>query len=265
MAVAEALDLLYGLTLDNGARWGEVATAEQRALAAAVLVPGDGPRLFWDERPKGASKSTDAAGLSIARLATDFPALAEGYVIAADLEQANRLLDRARGLVARSGLGGVVRVESHRLVNLRSGARVVALASDVASAEGLLSPWYVLDELPRWADTRSARGMWVAAFSSVPKWPAAQLVVLGHAGDPAHWSYKLRERARTSEAWRFTHVPGPTPWLSPVDLEEQRAVLLPSEYQRRHLNMWVAGEDRLTSREDVAACMGGHDILEPQR
>src|SRR5215211_4996997 len=150
MAVAEALDLLYGLTLDNGARWGEVATAEQRALAAAVLVPGDGSRLFWDERPKGASKSTDAAGLSIARLATDFPALAEGYVIAADLDQSNRLLDKARGLIARSRLGGVLRVESHRLTNVKTGARMVALAADAPSAEGLLSPWFICDEVPRW-------------------------------------------------------------------------------------------------------------------
>jgi hypothetical protein len=91
-----------------------------------------------------------------------------------------------------------------------------------------------------------------------------QLVVLGHAGDPAHWSHRLRERARTSEAWLFGRVPGPTPWLSAADLEEQRAVLLPSEYARRHLNVWAAGEDRLTSRDDVAACVGDYDQLEPQ-
>ena len=263
MAVGDSLDLLYALTLDSGARWGAVATAEQRALAAAVLEPKAGPRLCWYEAPKGYSKSTDTAATSIARLATDFPALAEGYVIAADLDQSNRLLDRARGLVARSGLGGVLRVESHRLVNVKTGARMVALAADAPSAEGLLSPWFVCDELPRWPDTASAKAMWVAVFSSVPKWRGAQLVVLGHAGDPAHWSYKLRERARTSRAWLFGHVPGPTPWLSPADLEEQQAVLLPSEYQRRHLNVWAAGEDRLTTREDVAACMGDYDVLEP--
>ena len=113
-------------------------------------------------------------------------------------------------------------------------------------AEGLLSPWHVCDEPPRWPDTRSARAMWTAAFSSVPKWPGARLIVLGHAGDPAHWSFKLRERARTSPAWWFQHVPGPTPWLASADFEEQRAVLLPSEYSRRHLNRLVAGEDRLT-------------------
>jgi phage terminase large subunit-like protein len=265
MVVADSLDLMHALVLDNGRRWGEVATVEQRTLAAAVLEPQAGPRLIWLEAPKGYSKSTDTAGLSIARLATDFPALAEGYVIAADLDQSNRLLDKARGLIARSGLGGMLRVEAHRLVNVRTGARMVALAADAPSAEGLLSPWYVLDELPRWPDTTSARGMWTAAFSSLPKWRGAQLVVLGHAGDPGHWSYRLRERARTSEAWLFGHVPGPTPWLSSADLEEQRAVLLPSEYARRHLNVWAAGEDRLTSREDVLGCVGDYDVLDPVR
>jgi phage terminase large subunit-like protein len=256
---------MHALVLDNGRRWGEVATAVQRANARAVLEPGPAdPRLHWYEAPKGYSKSTDTAGLSLAWLVADAPELVEGYVIAGDLDQANRLLDKARGLVARSGLAGVVRVEAHRLLHVRSGARVVALAADAPTAEGLLSPLYICDEVPRWPDTRSARGMWTATFSSVPKWPGAQLVALGHAGDPAHWAFKLRERARTSGAWRFTRVPGPTPWLSPPDLAEQRAVLLPSEYVRRYENRWTAGEDRLTSREDVAACLGGYDLLEPR-
>jgi hypothetical protein len=263
--VAEALDLMHALVLDNGRRWGEVATDVQRANARAVLEPGPADaRLHWLEAPKGYSKSTDTAGLALAWLVADAQELVEGYAVAGDLDQANRLLDKARGLVARSGLGGLVRVEAHRLLNVRSGARVVALAADAPTAEGLLSPLYICDEVPRWPDTRSARGVWTAVFSSLPKWPGARLVALGHAGDPAHWSYKLRERARTSGAWRFTRVPGPTPWLSPADLDEQRALLLPSEYARRHLNIWQAGEDRLASREDVAACVGDYDLLEPQ-
>jgi hypothetical protein len=240
--VGEALDLMHALRLDSGVPWGAVATDVQRDNARAVLEPGPAdPRLHWLELPKGHSKSTDTSGLALAWLVTEAPELVEGYVVAGDLDQANRLLDKGRGLVARSGLGGVVRVEAHRLVNVRTGARVVALAADAPTAEGLLSPLYICDEVPRWPDTRSAKGVWTAVFSSVPKWPAARLVALGHAGDPSHWSWRLRERARTSGAWRFTRVPGPTPWLSAADLEEQRALLLPSEYQRRHLNVWAAG------------------------
>jgi hypothetical protein len=135
--VADALDLMHALVLDNGRRWGEVATDVQRQNAWAVLEPGPADaRRHWYEAPKGYSKSTDTAGLSLAWLIAEAPELVEGYVIAGDLDQANRLLDKARGLIARSGLAGLVRVEAHRLLQVRTGARVVALAADAPTAEG---------------------------------------------------------------------------------------------------------------------------------
>lgn len=100
-----------------------------------------------------------------------------------------------------------VRVLAKSIVNVRSGAYVEALAADVSSSEGLLSPWVLVDELPRWRSTQGARDLWASIFSGHGKVPGARLVVLGHAGDPAHWSYKIRERARTSPNWRFVSVP----------------------------------------------------------
>ncbi len=261
---SDPLDLLYALTLDNGRRWGELATSVQRQNAAAVLDVA-GPRLSWVEAPKGYSKTTDTAALSLVWLACQAPGLAEGFVVASDEEQANRLLGAARGLIARSKLGGALRVEARRIVHVGSGARVTALASDAPGSEGLLSPWLVADEVPRWPNTRSAKAMWTSVFSAQPKWPGgARLLVLGHAGDPAHWSWRLRERARTSPRWRFVRVPGPTPWLSAEDLGEQRALLLPSEYAQRHQNRWTASEDRLTTREDLAACVSLAGPQEPR-
>jgi phage terminase large subunit-like protein len=91
-------------------------------------------------------------------------------------------------------------------------------------------------------------------------------VVIGHAGDPAHWSFKILEHARASAAWRVHEVPGPLPWLSKESLAEQQALLLPSEYARRHLNKWVEAEDRLGAVDDLRACVGeGDPILEPVR
>lgn len=262
-----ALDVLHGLVLDDGRRWGEAAAGSvwQAADAEAVLEPaGDAPRLHWLGRPKGGSKSTDLAGISIAWLLEQAPAGAEGFAVAADLEQANRLLDKARGFISRTpGLSGVLRVDAQRIVNLRTGARVQALAADVAGSEGLLSPWFVVDELPNWASTAAAKAMWVSIFSAVPKVAGCRLVVIGHAGDPAHWSHKILERARSSPAWHVDEVPGPLPWISSSDLEEQRAVLTESAFQRRHLNIWVAGDERLTTREDVLACVTLDGPLRP--
>lgn len=252
----EALALLHGLVLDDGRRWGEAATDWQRVDAAAVLDPGpDDPLLHWLGRPKGGSKSTDLAGMSAAWLLEQATPMAEGFAVAADEDQANRLLDKARGFIRRApALASVLRVESKRIVNVNTGARVVALAADVAGSEGLLTPWIVVDELPNWASTAAARGMWDLVISSEGKWPGFRLVVIGHAGDPAHWSHKVLETAVASEDWRVNEVPGPLPWMTERSLRIQRAMLTPSQFARRHLNQWVAGEDRLTTLDDVRAC-----------
>jgi phage terminase large subunit-like protein len=97
--------------------------------------------------------------------------------------------------------------------------------------------------------------MWTLVASSIPKWPGARLVVIGHAGDPSHWAHAILEHARASDTWHVSEVPGPLEWMSADALAEQRALLLPSEYARRHLNVWTAGEDKLTTVEDVRACI----------
>jgi hypothetical protein len=56
-------------------------------------------------------------------------------------------------------------------------------------------------------------------------------------------------------AWRVSEVPGPTPWLDPADLDEQRAELPAWEFERLHLNRWTESEDRLTSVADLDACV----------
>lgn len=252
--MTDALDVLHGLVLDDGRRWGEAATAWQLDDAAAVLDPVTPPHLHFLTRPKGGSKSTDLGGVACSYLLTQAPPVSDAYAVAADHEQANRLLDRARGLIHRTpGLRRDLTVEANRIVG-PNGARVHALAADVAGAEGLLTPFIVIDELPNWADTPSARAMWEAVISAIPKWPGMRLVVIGHAGAPEHWSYKILERARRSTAWRVNEVSGPLPWVSPEALEEQRHLLTPSQFARRHLNRWTTGEDRLATLEDVRAC-----------
>jgi phage terminase large subunit-like protein len=259
--------IMSALTLDIGRKWGDVAVPVQWQCARAVLdaQPHD-PRLFWHELPKGHSKSTDTAAMSITWLIKQAQPGAEGYVVSSDEDQSNRLLNRARVIIRKSPtLQGHLKIQSKSIINTKSHASVTALAADVSSSEGLLSPWIVVDELARWKQTQAAKDMWVSIFSSHPKVPGARLIVLGHAGDPSHWSFKIRERARTSPKWRFVSVPGPTPWLDPDDLIEQQALLLPSQYAQRYLNIWTAGEDRLASRDDVLACVADYELLEPSR
>lgn len=273
------MEVMHRLVLDINRPWGHVCTDWQRDNAQAVLTatPAHPVRLFWFELPKGSSKTTDTAAMSIVWLLTQARLRDEGYVCASDAEQATRLLNRAKVIINKSGLGQRLKILGDRIVNVtpvptgispgdtvEHSASIQALSADAPGAEGILSPWVIVDELVRWKDTENARGMWRAMFSGHPKVPGARLIVISHAGDPAHWSYKIRERARVSDRWKFTHVDGPTPWMDPSDLDEQQALLLPSDYRQRFLNEWVSGEDRLASREDVMACVGDYETLDPQ-
>lgn len=263
--MGDALHLLHGLVLEDGTRWGESAADFQRDDAVAILEPGvDDPRLHFLTRPRGGSKTSDLAGVAIVALLDQFGPGDQGYAVAADGDQAALLVDAAGGFLQRtSELGGVLDVERKRIVT-PNGAAVNVLPADGPSAYGLRGPLFIVDEIAQWKSTPEPRRVWEAVVSAVPKRLGARLVLLTTAGDPAHWCRKVLDRAVVSPRWRVHEVPGPVPWIDPDALEEQRALLLPSQYARLHLNEWVAPEDRLTTVDSVRACVTHEGPLEPR-
>jgi len=252
--VNAALTLLAGLVIEHGRRWGEAATPWQWEDARAILEPGaDGPRLHFLTRPRAASKTTDLAAVAAAMLVEQIPPGGRAYALASDRDQARLLVDALSGFLARTpGLRGVVSVDRYT-ASTPTGARLEVVSADEASSYGLRASLFVLDELTMWPST--LRGVWVSILSAVPKVPGCRLVTLASAGDPAHWSYGVRERARVSPAWRLHEVPGPVPWVAAEALTEQRALLTDSQYARLHLNQWTASEGRLVSIEGLAAAV----------
>ncbi|MCZ7529733.1 MAG: hypothetical protein M5U31_04960 [Acidimicrobiia bacterium] len=162
------------------------------------------------------------------------------------------------------GLAGAVEVERWKVTARAGGASLEVLASDAASSWGLRPFFTVVDEIAQWPSTAESRRLWESVVSAQPKVPGSRLVVLTTAGDPSHWSRKVLELAQGSEAWRAREVAGPCPWIPKVELKEQRRLLSASQYARLHLNEWTAPEDRLSSLEDVRACVGhGPAVLDP--
>ncbi len=139
------------------------------------------------------------------------------------------------------------------------------LPADEASSYGLRPYAVICDELSVWPDTGNTRGLWSAVVSAMPKVRASRLIVLTSAGSPNHWSAGVLDHAWTSSQWQVFEVAGPLPWLSEEILAEQRALLTPSMYARLHENRWVAGEDRLTTPEQVRDCIGHRGPIGPQR
>ena len=250
------MTVLHGLVLDDGRRWGEAAEGWQQADAAEIL---DGRRRsHFMTRPRGASKTTDNGGIALAAMLEQAPAGASLYGFAADKDQARLLLDAVGGFVRRSDLGRLVDVQSYRAIDRRSLASLTILPADAAGSHGLL-PWMTfVDELVQWGEGANPRGVWDAVVSAQPKVKGSRLVVLTTAGSPDHWSFRVLEHARKSRRWRVSELPGPLSWIDAEALEEQRQLLLPSVFERLHMNRWVTAEDRLTTLADVRSCVG-HD------
>src|SRR6186997_401840 len=81
-----AMRLLAALVLEDGRRWGEAAHPFQRDDACAVLDLS-GPRRHYLTRPRGGSKTSDCAGVSIAMLLEQAPPGSRAYAFAADQDQ----------------------------------------------------------------------------------------------------------------------------------------------------------------------------------
>ena len=263
--MTDALKLLAALVLEGGRRWGEVAQPWQWADARAVLDV-TGPRRHFLTRPRGGSKTTDLGGIAVAALLEQLPRLSESPAYAADREQAAKLLKAVAGFVdGTPEIRGALKLDAYRVTNLTTGASVVIEASDDASAWGGKPPLTIVDEFAQWKTTQGPRRLWDAIFSALVKDPASRLAIITSAGDPAHWSYKVLERARASKRWRVNEVGGPVPWLSTEDLAEQREMLTEAQFAQLHLNRWVEGEDRLTSVDDLRACVTLDGPLAPQQ
>lgn len=246
----EALDLMYGLILEDGRAWGEVAADFQVADAEAVL--GDsGPRLHFITRPRGGSKSTDLAAIALSWLIVDAPPYANGHIVAFNSDQAAIVIDAAAALVSRTPeLEGVVVVENERIL-AKNGAWVRVLPQSGSGSWGLRGAHLlVCDEFCQWDDTRNARRVWTAIRSTVQKVPGCRLVLLSSAGEPSHWSRPIFDSAMKDPLWRVSETPGPVPWQSPEDLAGLKRDLLPSEYERLVLNIWSESEDRAITPED---------------
>jgi len=94
-------------------------------------------------RPRGGSKTTDAAGVTLAALITQAPPRSTSHAYARDRDQASLLVSAIAGLVARTGLAGLVDIGSWSVTVRATGARLAVESADAGSAYGHL-PWLVV-------------------------------------------------------------------------------------------------------------------------
>jgi phage terminase large subunit-like protein len=263
-AFAPSLALLSQLVIDNdGRRWGDVAHPQQWDDALAVLNPKSTTRYHFLTRARGWSKTTDLAAIVLVIMLTQAHPGDRLDVVAADRDQGALLINAINRFVVRTpGLAGMLNISRYK-VTAPGDVVLEALPADPAGSYGRQPALLIVDELAQWPDTPSARERWLANYTGMHKAPDARLVVLTTAGDPAHFSHPIRERADASPMWRLHEIHGPSPWTDAAYLDEQHASLTEASWRRFYLNEWIAGDDRFTTLEDVTACVRHTGPLQP--
>jgi hypothetical protein len=261
--VSEALDLMRGLVLEDGRRWGDAAVDVQLEDARAVLE-GEIPYHYLT-RARGFSKTGDLAAVAVAVLLCQAPARGRLYGIAADQAQAGLLLDAIGGFMARTPeLPGALLLQEFKVSATRSGASLSVLPADAASVWGLRPFLSVIDELSQWHETPRTQRVFEAVTSGAAKVQGSRIVCLSTAGDPGHFSRRVLDHAYEDDLWRVREIPGPPPWMDRKRIAGEKRRLPESSFRRLFENQWVAGEDRLADADDLAACVTLDGPQEPK-
>jgi phage terminase large subunit-like protein len=261
----QALDFMASLVLEDGRRWGQAATRYQWTDAQENLRVDSPTPYSLQTRSRGSGKTTDLAGVLVSAMVVQAPVGARLYSVASDRDQGALLVDSIRGFVDRTpGLRGLLEISAYTVRVSGTGVRLDVLAADAPGAWGLRPYFVAIDEIAMWADSPSSRAIYEALRTSVSKCNA-RMVLITTAGDPAHFSYEIREHALSDPLWRVNEVLGPPPWIDAERLEEQRRALSESAYRRLYLNEWTEAEDALTTLEDLLACATLEGPLPPRR
>jgi hypothetical protein len=261
--VSSPIDLAGALVLENGSRLGDCWSPDQWEDARAVLDPESATPYHFLTRARGYEKTQDCGAIAVAAMLAQLPAGSRLYGLASDLDQGRLLVDSVAGFATRTPeLGGSLTVDQYKVTSA-SGSVLQILAADAGGAYGLRPALLVCDEIAQWASTAAPRRLWEATTSAMTKIPGSRLVALTSAGDPSHWSHRVLEHAYADPLWRVHELAGPPPWADPARLAEQRRRLPESVYLRLFENQWQSAEDRLTSLEDLRACVRLAGPLDP--
>lgn len=241
--VREALAESYPNGLDD---W------QAEDFRAAFASPA---RHVWWERPRGHSKSQDAAAVALHHALTTRGARA--VIGATDRDQGGLLMDSLRGFVSRSpALQSAVSLTKWALTVPSVDSQIEVLAADAASSWGLRPTLVIADELSMWY-TAEAETFFTALASSLGKVKGARMIVCLTAGTNADDSlaWRTREQIRIDPSWTFSRRGQCASWVSARFLDQQRRMLSDDAYKRLHLNEWTGTTGAFLPLELWDACL----------
>jgi hypothetical protein len=253
------------MVLEDGSRWGEVATPDQWADMDALLTPGGPRRHFW-LRARGRSKTTDSAAASLALMLTKFGPGDELVAAAAGKDQAGLIIRKIRGLADRTReLAGCIDIQNYRVITPRTGAVLDVVSSDLATSWGRTPAWLILDEIANHPSAETAERFADSLLTALVKRADSLVLAITTPSSPAHWSYRLWTAALEDPLWRTSVVSGPAPWQSAEELASEKRRLSPAMWRRLFECEWCALEDSVADEAALAECVRHQGPLLPRQ
>ena len=244
--------------------------AERVFLAHAFAVGSDGRTLFPElvfGAPKKSGKTALAAMVLLYVVRVLGGRFAEGYVISNSKEQAaNRVFQAAARIVEASpGLAKDARVIAEKITFKSTGATIMAIASDYATAAGSNPTISVFDELWGFVSELDHR-----LFDEMVVPPTRALgwrmtvSYAGYSGESTLLEGLYNRGLQGAKIAKDLYASGKllmywthdlcSPWQSESWREEMRAALRPKGYLRLIENRWVTSESSFVDLEWWDAC-----------
>jgi hypothetical protein len=168
--------------------------------------------------------------------------------VAADADQAALVVDSIAGFMSRNPILGELVIQKNLVRNAATDSELRVMSSDDRTVYGIRPRKVYFDELSLQVDDRLWRAMW----SAIGKSSLAQMVTVSMAGhDFSSIGWTIREQARENDRYYFATREDSelAPWLSPEDVDEQRATLHPSDFARFWECRWQEPRGSWITRE----------------
>ena len=272
--VAEALALAYSkrglgyfldrIVIDAGEprRFGECADPWQRELIAPMIPAIDdlaglstgysGPRRFMQILARGHNKSSLEAWIAAFLLRFSVRAI-KGYVLAADRDQGRLIIQAMEDLLRLNPWLAKELVVSKNVITGPAGF-IEVLPCDAGSMMGLRGNFYIADEFVHWKNQKA----WTSMVTGLRKVRPTVFVAITNAGLIDSWQHTaFTEACARPKTWTVFHRPGTlATWLDRKGIEEDKALVPPSEAKRLYDNEWIdpAEEHDYLRRYEVDAC-----------
>jgi hypothetical protein len=251
----------FASTIDDWQRADFEAT--DGGWSRVVGLDSRGKNRAWIERPRGHSKSSDAAVQVSWALVASCDAIS-GVLAAGDEDQAGLVKDAVAGLCRLNPwLAEFLKIERSRILNSHTGSECRVITSDAMTSYGLTPHFIVADEVTHWAKP----DLFWSLISAAGKRASCMLLSIMNAGWQETWQYEFRQKVVADPDFYFSSLEGPrASWIPQATYEQQRRLLPSIEFDRQWGNRWGVGSGLAFDAHvvDAAFAAGTPMMLKPE-